>query len=90
MSCDMHKMINYCKDGKHVATASCPASSVMQVAALDYARETVNDITVADDAFRLPVLSVGNCPVHGGVITLPDQEENVGTESEKHRDTFFR
>ena len=90
MSCDMHKMINYCKDGKHVATTSCPASSVMQVAALDYARETVNDITVADDAFRLPVLSVGNCPVHGGVITLPDQEENVGTESEKHRDTFFR
>ena len=90
MSCDMHKMINYCKDGKHVATTSCPASSVMQVAALDYARETVNDITVADDAFRLPVLSVGNCPVHGGGITLPDQWEDTSTESEKHRDTFFR
>ena len=73
-----------------MATTSCPASSVIQVAALDYARETVNNITVADDVFRLPVLSVGNCPVHGGGITPPDQWEDTSTESEKHRDTFFR
>lgn len=23
-SCTMHKMVSYCKDGKHIATASCP------------------------------------------------------------------
>ena len=38
----------------------------MQVAVLDYARETIFDIKVPDDAYRLQVLSEGDCPVHGG------------------------
>ena len=61
-SCTMHKMVSYCKDGKHIATASCPASPVMQVAVLDYARETIFDIKVPDDAYRLQVLSEGIAP----------------------------
>ena len=73
-SCPMHKMVSYCKDGKHIATASCPASSVMQVAALDYDRETVFDVKVPDDAYRLQVLSEGDCPVHGGAAQKPNEK----------------
>lgn len=88
-SCEMHKMVSYCKDGKHIATASCPASSVMQVAALDYARETVHDVTVPDDAYRVQVLSSGPCPVHGGTVTVdtPQQPKNENSldDTEKPR-----
>lgn len=88
-SCEMHKMVSYCKDGKHIATASCPASSVMQVAALDYARETVHDVTVPDDAYRVQVLSSGACPVHGGtvIVDTPQQPKNESSldDAEKPR-----
>ena len=92
-SCEMHKMVSYCKDGKHIATASCPASSVMQVAALDYARETVHDITVPDDAYRVQVLSSGPCPVHGGTVTVdtPQQPKNESSldDTEKPRSWLY-
>ena len=88
-SCEMHKMVSYCKDGKHIATSSCPSSSVMQVAALDYARETVHDVTVPDDAYRVQVLSAGSCPVHGGTVTVdtPQQPKNESSldDTEKPR-----
>ena len=88
-SCEMHKMVSYCKDGKHIATASCPSSSVMQVAALDYARETVHDVTVPDDAYRVQVLSSGPCPVHGGteIVDTPQQPKNESSldDTEKPR-----
>ena len=77
-SCTMHKMVSYCKDGKHIATASCPASSVMQVAALDYDRETIFDIKVPDDAYRLQALSEGDCPVHGGAAQKPTGKPETG------------
>lgn len=79
-SCTMHKMVSYCKDGKHIATASCPASSVMQVAVLDYARETIFDIKVPDDAYRLQVLSEGDCPVHGGAAQKPNEKPTKDPE----------
>ena len=82
-SCEMHKMVAYCKDGKHIATASCPASSVVQVAALDYARETVHDIKVPDDAYRVQVLSSGPCPVHGGAVTDPDNQDKTEPDDKK-------
>ena len=90
-SCTMHKMINYCQDGKHEATANCPASSVIQMAVLDFTRETVNDIKVADDVFRLPVLSEGNCPVHDGTAADPDapQEEEQNPEDPEGNPGFF-
>ena len=81
-SCTMHKMVSYCKDGKHIATASCPASSVMQVAVLDYARETIFDIKVPDDAYRLQVLSEGDCPVHGGAAQKPNEKPTKDPEKE--------
>ena len=88
-SCEMHKMVSYCKDGKHIATSSCPSSSVMQVAALDYARETVHDVTVPDDAYRVQVLSAGSCPVHGGtvIVDTPQQPKNESSldDTEKPR-----
>ena len=79
-SCTMHKMVSYCKDGKHIATASCPASSVMQVAVLDYARDTIFDIKVPDDAYRLQVLSEGDCPVHGGAAQKPNEKPTKDPE----------
>lgn len=92
-SCEMHKMVSYCKDGKHIATASCPSSSVMQVAALDYARETVHDVTVPDDAYRVQVLSAGPCPVHGGTVTVdtPQQPKNESSldDTEKPRSWLY-
>lgn len=81
-SCTMHKMVSYCKDGKHIATASCPASSVMQVAVLDYARETIFDIKVPDDAYRLQVLSEGDCPVHGGAAQKPNEKPTKDPKKE--------
>ena len=76
-SCSVHKMVSYCKDGKHLATSSCPSSSVMQVAALDYPRESVFNIKAPDDMYLLSVLSSGECPVHGGTVPTPDDSNVV-------------
>lgn len=76
-SCEMHKMISYCKSGKHVATASCPSSSVIQMAALDYNREVVFKIKAPDDIYLLSVLSQGECPVHGGAVPDPVDPDDI-------------
>ena len=76
-SCNVHKMVSYCKDGKHLATSSCPSSSVMQVAALDYPRESVFNIKAPDNMYLLSVLSSGECPVHGGTVPTPDDSNVV-------------
>ena len=44
------------------------------MAALDYDRETVFDVKVPDDAYRLQVLSEGDCPVHGGAAQKPNEK----------------
>lgn len=38
-SCDMHVFVDYCTEGKCLATDSCPSSAVKQVAVLDFERE---------------------------------------------------
>lgn len=67
-SCNVHKMVRYCKDGKHLATEYCPASSVVEIAALDWPREIIKDIKAQDDEYLLQTLTGKEegelCPVH--------------------------
>ena len=67
-SCNVHKMVRYCKDGKHLATEYCPASSVVEIAALDWNREIIKDIKAQDDEYLLQTLTGKEegelCPVH--------------------------
>lgn len=87
-SCNVHKMISYCKDGKHLATPSCPASSVVQMAVLDYNREIIHDIKAADHAFLLTSLSEGACPVHTGAPTPPATETPPPAEKPDSKPTM--
>lgn len=67
-SCNVHKMVRYCKDGKHLATECCPASSVVEIAALDWNREIIKNIKAQDDEYLLQTLTGKEegelCPVH--------------------------
>ena len=67
-TCNVHKMVRYCKDGKHLATEYCPASSVVEIAALDWPREIIKDIKAQDDEYLLQTLTGKEegelCPVH--------------------------
>ena len=67
-SCNVHKMVRYCKDGKHLATEYCPESSVVEIAALDWNREIIKDIKAQDDEYLLQTLTGKEegelCPVH--------------------------
>ena len=67
-SCNVHKMVRYCKDGKHLATEYCPASSVVEIAALDWNREIIKNIKAQDDEYLLQTLTGKEegelCPVH--------------------------
>lgn len=92
-SCNVHKMVSYCKDGKHVATASCPASSVVQISVLDYPREIIKEIKALDHEYLLSAISEGSCPVHSGgsgsTVTAPEssssddpsKNENTGSDT---------
>lgn len=46
----------------------------MQVAVLDYARETIFDIKVPDDAYRLQVLSEGVAPSTAAQQQKPNEK----------------
>ena len=86
-SCTVHKMVSYCTEGKHLATASCPASSVHQVAVLDYPRQIINGIKVADSDYLLSVISEGECPVHNGQTPAADPNQPGGkTDSDADDD----
>ena len=86
--CDMHTstVYDYCTEGKHFATANCPADKIVQGTALYYQRqhlyttnedETLN-VTVATDDGICIVNQRTECPVHGGgsgpVNDSPDQD----------------
>ncbi len=84
-SCNMHKMISYCEEGKHIATEFCPKKSLKEVAVLDYARPVVSYdgssnagsvVPAKDDAYLLQTLSKDPvCPAHKEKvpsIDLPD------------------
>ncbi len=47
--CTMHKTVNYCTEGKCIATPYCPAESVKPTAFLDYVREDYGPNIVAED-----------------------------------------
>lgn len=65
-SCNLHKMIRYCTEGKCIAGDNCPADSVVQRSVLDYTRTDYGPGIVADDnAYLLSTLeAIGPCPVH--------------------------
>ena len=86
-SCNMHTVVQYCTEGKHIATEFCPAETVTEVAVLDYARELVTkngsaikpDDTVQasvvkakDHEYLLQTVSLGElCPAHQEAPILP-------------------
>ncbi|BAK99350.1 putative penicillin-binding protein [Oscillibacter valericigenes Sjm18-20] len=80
--CNLHKLFDYCTEGKCLATEFCPASSVKQVGLLDYTRTDYGPNIVADDNAYLvnslrTVLEDGTiqlppCPVHKDGSSLPD------------------
>ena len=78
--CGRHTMVSYCTEGKHIATSGCPASSVIDVALVDYSREAYG-IAADDDAYLLKNASEGECPVHGGGAVDPsggDDDDDDG------------
>ncbi len=69
-SCNMHKMVDYCSAGKHIATEFCPQETIKRVAVLDYNREIIENMRANDHTYLLKYLngSTGElskiCPVH--------------------------
>ncbi len=81
-ACNMHKMVSYCKDGKHIATEFCPEDSVEDVAVLDYDRAIIGKIQAADHKYLLSTLSEKDlCPAHK---TAPEPEEPEKPEKEEN------
>ena len=83
----MHTVVQYCEEGKHIATEFCPVETVKEVAVLDFARELVTkngsaikpDDTVQasvvkakDHEYLLQTVSLGElCPAHQEAPILP-------------------
>lgn len=64
-SCNVHKMVSYCTEGKHVATEFCPKDKVKQVALLDIDRTILSGIKASDHNYLLSVASKDElCPKH--------------------------
>ena len=79
-SCNMHKMVKYCTEGKHIATEYCPEETVKEVALLDYDRELITKngaaikkddteqksvVKAKDHKYLLQTASLGElCPKH--------------------------
>ena len=88
-SCNVHKMVRYCKDGKHLATEYCPASSVVEIAALDWNREIIKDIKAQDDEYLLQTLTGKEegelCPVHNKKPSIfpiiPGDDDDDGSDT---------
>ena len=58
-TCNVHKMVDYCTEGKHIATQYCPKDKVKQVAVLDferteYFREGVRIGSITTDSAKNP------------------------------------
>ena len=77
-TCNVHKMVDYCTEGKHIATQYCPKDKVKQVAVLDWNRALFNDIKARDHEYLLKVLDGSAtpndpkddiCPAHQKAIT---------------------
>lgn len=77
-TCNVHKMVDYCTEGKHIATQYCPKDKVKQVAVLDWNRELFNGIKARDHEYLLKVLDGSAtpndpkddiCPAHQKAIT---------------------
>lgn len=73
-TCALHTMVDYCTEGKCLATESCPAESVKQVGVLDYVRENYGPSIKADDD---PYLLINMQKAIGLVPTVAED----GTES---------
>ena len=77
-TCNVHKLVDYCTEGKHIATQYCPKDKVKQVAVLDWNRALFNDIKARDHEYLLKVLDGSAtpndpkddiCPAHQKAIT---------------------
>ena len=79
-SCNLHKMIDYCADGKCIAGEFCPETSVEQVAVLDYSRTSYGGIYADDSGYLLSSIeAVGPCPVHNAETAQPGETTGDGT-----------
>lgn len=66
--CTLHTMVDYCSDGKCLATESCPESAVKQVAVLNHTRENYGpSVKAEDDAYLLTSMqkAIGLAPTIG-------------------------
>lgn len=80
-SCNVHKMVSYCTEGKHVATQFCPKSSVKEVALLDWNRTILGGIEAADHEYLLSVASAGDiCPKHKSALPVVPVKPEKPTE----------
>ena len=89
--CNVHKMVKWCKDGKHLATDLCPKESVTEVAVLDFDREIIKGIKAGDHQYLLKILSAETldgkdnkeCPVHNEQWKKKQQEEEEKKKKEE-------
>ena len=69
-TCNVHKMVDYCTEGKHIATQYCPKDKVKQVAVLDWNRALFNDIKARDHEYLLKVLDGACAPLVGATVKI--------------------
>lgn len=70
-SCNVHKVVSYCTEGKHVATENCPKDKVKEVALLDWNRTILGKIKADDHQYLLSVASEGDiCPKHKTALPI--------------------
>lgn len=78
--CNLHVMVDYCKDGQTLAGPNCPPESIIHCSLLDYTRDDFGTGILADDNdYLLSVVKAkGDCPVH----TAPLETETPGDTAE--------
>ncbi len=92
--CTLHTTVDYCTEGKCLATENCPAESVTQVGVLDYTRENYgSSIKAGDDAYLLsnmekaiglqPTVSADGTATYPAVIGCPVHTEPVEIPEEE-------
>jgi len=83
-SCNVHKMVSYCSEGKHIATPNCPASTVSEVALLDLEREEFEGVTATDTEFTIQAASKEVlCPAHSSApVPPPDSGDGNGGDGD--------
>lgn len=80
-TCNVHKVVSYCTEGKHVATQYCPKDKVKEVALLDLDRPILKNIKAPDHEYLLATASKDDvCPKHKAASPLLPEQSVVPTK----------